>query len=803
MTHSIKLAKPAILVVADNTEMNRFIAESLSGEYNVVVAFDGQQGLEMALAENPALIVTAIMMPRMSGVEMIAKIRKRPELADVPILLLSAKADEELKVKLLEQGAQDFIAHPFSEQDILARIKNLLALKQAQERYQNFIKSMDQGFCIIEVIFDENKNPIDYVFLEINNAFIKQTGIQNARGKRMRELAPSLEQYWFDLYGKIALTGESVRLENHTEALGRWFEIYAFRVGAAENRQVAVFFSDITARKKTEEALRQSEQRFHAIFKQAAVGMAIATLDGRFEQVNERCAEILGYATEDIYHHTFRELTYPDDILPTEALVRRLLANEIKQYALEKRYRRKDGSLVWSLTTVTLLRDAQNRPHRFIGVIEDISKRKQTEEGLRQSEAELRALANSIPQMAWITEANGNIFWYNQRWYDYTGTTLEQMSGWGWEKVHHPDHLARVIHIWKEALSTGNPWEDTFPLRGANGEYRWFLSRAFPLRDAEGKITRWFGTNTDIEEATEVQEALREETRILELLNKTGTSIASQLDLKKVVQTVTDAGKELSGAKFGAFFYNVTNEQGESLMLFTLSGALRSAFENFGLPRNTPIFNPTFKGEGIVRSADITQDPRYGKVAPHFGMPKGHPPVRSYLAASVISRSGEPIGGLFFGHPEANIFTERSERLILGIAAQAAIAIDNAHLYEDRKKAEIALKQAHDELELRVVERTAKLSEAVAQMEEFSYTISHDLRAPLRAMQAYSNILVEDLGEILAAKPEAIEYLTRISHNAGRLDKMVLDLLTFSRLARGELHLEFSAILSSDVPCAR
>ena len=153
-----------------------------------------------------------------------------------------------------------------------------------------------------------------------------------------------------------------------------------------------------------------------------------------------------------------------------------------------------------------------------------------------------------------MAEADGHIFWYNNRWYEYTGSTLEQMLGWGWEKVHHPAHLARVLRVWKDALANGQPWEDTFPLRGVDGAYRWFLSRAFPIRDTQGKVTRWFGTNTDVEEVKRTQEALRDESRILELLNQTGTSIASQLDLQQLVQTVTDAATELSGAQFGAFF---------------------------------------------------------------------------------------------------------------------------------------------------------------------------------------------------------------------------------------------------------
>ena len=546
---------------------------------------------------------------------------------------------------------------------------------------------------------------------------------------------------------------------------------------------------DVTASKETEEALRQSEEKLRASFNQAAVGMAIAALDGRFEEVNQRFAEILGYTQQELCALTFRDLTFSDDMPQTEAQLAKLTAGEIKEYSVEKRYRHKEGRLVWSLTSVTILRDAQGQPHRFIGVIEDITARKHAEEGLRRSEEELRALANSIAQLAWMAEPNGDIFWYNQRWYEYTGTTLNEMRGWGWEKIHDPDHLSRVTLVWKAALTSGQPWEDTFPLRGANGVYRWFLSRAYPIRDADGKITRWFGTNTDVDEVKTAQDMLKDESRMLELLNKTGTAIASELDLERLVQTVTDAATELSGAKFGAFFYTTMDDKGESMVLYTLSGAPRAAFESFGLPRNTPIFSPTFKGEGVVRSNDILQDPRYGTMAPHHGMPAGHLPVRSYLAVSVTSRSGETLGGLFFGHPEPNVFTARIERLIVGVAAQAAIGIDNAHLYEARRKAQQALSQAHEQLELRVAERTARLSDAVEQMEEFSYTVSHDLRAPLRGMQAYSKALLEDCGDLLSTKPHAIEHLQRIADNATRLDKMALDVLTFSRVARGQLQM--------------
>lgn len=167
----------------------------------------------------------------------------------------------------------------------------------------------------------------------------------------------------------------------------------------------------------------------------------------------------------------------------------------------------------------------------------------------------------------------------------------------------------------------------------------------------------------------------------LEVLTRVAETITSDLDLERTVQSVTDIATELCGAQFGAFFYNVV-ENGESYLLYSLSGAPRDAFEKFGLPRNTAVFEPTFRGKGVVRSDDIRKDPRYGKNAPHYGMPKGHLPVVSYLAAPVISRTGEVIGGLFFGHEQAGVFTEDSEEVLSDIAKYAAIAIDNARLFQ-------------------------------------------------------------------------------------------------------------------------
>ncbi len=136
-------------------------------------------------------------------------------------------------------------------------------------------------------------------------------------------------------------------------------------------------------------------------------------------------------------------------------------------------------------------------------------KAEDAKEALRESEQRFRTMAESIPQLAWMAQPDGHIFWYNRRWYEYTGTTLEQMEGWGWQAVHDPDELPRVLERWKAAIAEGKPWEDTFPLRRHDGAMRPHLSRAVPICDQEGRVVRWFGTNTDITERIEMEEALQ------------------------------------------------------------------------------------------------------------------------------------------------------------------------------------------------------------------------------------------------------------------------------------------------------
>jgi signal transduction histidine kinase/PAS domain-containing protein len=277
--------------------------------------------------------------------------------------------------------------------------------------------------------------------------------------------------------------------------------------------------------------------------------------------------------------------------------------------------------------------------------------------------------------------------------------------------------------------------------------------------------------------------ALREEARSLEVLNRTGAALAGELDLQALLQRATDAATELTGAKFGAFFYNGKDERGEALMLYTLSGAPVEAFASFGHPRPTPLFGPTFRGDPPIRIDDVLADPRFGKWGPDHGMPAGHLPVRSYLAVPVISRAGDVIGGLFFGHAKTGVFTARSERLALGIAGQAAIAVDNARLYAQ------AQHLAQERNMLLESERAARLeSERAGKLkDEFLATLSHELRTPLSAITGWIHIFRRKLDPSLTDLRKGVEVIDRSTKAQVQL---IEDLLDMGRITSGKLALD-------------
>jgi PAS domain S-box-containing protein len=282
-----------------------------------------------------------------------------------------------------------------------------------------------------------------------------------------------------------------------------------------------------------------------------------------------------------------------------------------------------------------------------------------------------------------------------------------------------------------------------------------------PVKDSSGKIIGASKIARDISEEVRALKAIKQNTENLEMLNSIGKVILEKLDVKIILQQVTDVTTKITGAEFGAFFYNSVNEDGEEFKLFTIAGAQPEAFEKIGMPRNTAIFDKTFHQKKVVRSDDITKDVQYGKNAPHFGMPKGHLPVVSYLAVPVISTYGTIIGGLMFGHREPGVFKPEHEDIIGSIASQAAVALDNSRLFEE-------------------------VTALSAKKDEFIALASHELKTPLTSIKGYLQISSRSEKDKVGHM-----FIQKALSQVEKLNTLVTDLLDSSKIVAGKLQFNF------------
>ncbi|WP_129645727.1 PAS domain S-box protein [Peristeroidobacter agariperforans] len=409
------------------------------------------------------------------------------------------------------------------------------------------------------------------------------------------------------------------------------------------------------------------------------------------------------------------------------------------------------------------------------------------------SASQWRQIVDSALDTAIISiDRDGRVTSWNAGATRILGWTQPEMLGQTLERIF-PSGASQLKREIADATEQGcGGGEESWRVR-KDGSQFWAAGELRPIRE-RSSIVGFVKILRDRTQQRAAEEQVREDRRALEILNRAGVSLGRETDLHRLVQLVTDAGVELSGAQFGAFFYNVLNDRGESYMLYTLSGAPAEAFARFPMPRNTPVFAPTFNGEGIVRSADITQDPRYGKNAPGKGMPEGHLPVRSYLAVPVIGRDGRVLGGLFFGHAAVGVFTERSERGLAGLAAEAAVAIDNVSLAHaaqaeiaERTRAEEALRDLNANLELEIAERTEQLRateemarqaqkmEAVGQL---TGGVAHDFNNILQVIVGNLDVIRRLVPAGAGRLQRSVEQALNGAHQAASLTQR---LLAFSR----------------------
>ncbi|WP_413161561.1 PAS domain S-box protein [Capilliphycus salinus ALCB114379] len=401
----------------------------------------------------------------------------------------------------------------FALLDLLARqTADLIERKQAEdqlraseEKYRTLFNSIDEGFCIIEMLFDDNSKPIDYRFLEINPSFEQQTGLVNAEGKRMRQLAPKHEEHWFEIYGRVALTGESTRFENRAEQLGRWFDVYAFRWGEPADGLVAVLFKDITDRKQVE---REREQFL-------AVGsdlQAITNTNGYFQWVSPTFERILGLTVEEMTSRPWVEFVHPDDIAQSVSETESLFSGR-ETVAFENRYRHKDGSYRWFLWNARLSPSEQI----LYGAAVDITERKQAEAALRQSEDRLRMAINSAKLGTWDWNLITNQLIWDANCKAMFGLSEEaEINIDVFFQALHPDDRDRLEKVVQESLNFahGGNYDVEFRTIGiSDGIERWIAAKGQVYFDGAGNAQRFIGTVLDI---TARKQAELERDRLLE-----------------------------------------------------------------------------------------------------------------------------------------------------------------------------------------------------------------------------------------------------------------------------------------------
>jgi len=666
-----------------------------------------------------------------------------------------------------------------SEQDLAAARQEL---QRAAERMENMLESLTDGFCAVDR---------DWRITYINGRALQMAAPLNK--SRDSLVGRRLWDEFEDLHGTSVaadcLRAMEQRITVNKEFFYRRLQCWLDMRVYPSPDGLTLYFQDITARKLDQQALIDNNNRLQLAIAAGRLG------DWRWDAASDRvtfgarAAEILGL---------------PPGVALEWPLLRARLAQDdrprVRRAVLEAFSQGKDLDLECHLLPlagaahcVALVgRPDYASPAQGGGVLgmtgmaQDISARREADDHLRQSEEELRALANTIPQLAWMADPSGAIVWFNQRWYEYTGITPSESTGWGWKAVYDPAVLPAVLEHWNESVRTGTPFEMEFPIRGADGNFRWFLTRVEAVHDRDGRVVRWFGTNTDVDQVKRAEQALREESHVLELLNSTGSILASTRDLRSLMQAATDAAAGVCGARFGAFFHYGEQGAGTLFSLYTLSGATSAEFQDVAAPGASALFGPGLRAAGLVRIGDIGADPQHAGKAPQFGLPAGHPPVRSYLSVPVMARSGELLGTMFFGHPEPDVFTERSERIVSGIAAQAAIAVDNIRLVEAASRA------AEERKVLLENEREARAeAERTSQMkDEFLATLSHELRTPLSAILGWSQVLRRGSRD----GADLQRGLSTIERNARAQAQLIEDLLDMSRITSGKVLLDMQTV---------
>ena len=390
-----------------------------------------------------------------------------------------------------------------------------IAFHEGEERYRSLFNAIDAGFCILEVKFDEAGRAIDYRFVEANPAFERQIGLKDVAGRWIRELIPEHEQHWFDVYGRIVLTGEPARFENLTAALDRWYDVHAFRVGVPGDYRVGVLLNDVSKRKRAEAAVNESEARFRRIADSAPVPMWVTRLDRKREFVNRAYLDFVGLPYGDAIDFDWRLIIHPDDVA-------RIYAEQVEKeaslrpFTLEARYRNAVGEWRWLRSESQPRWDPEGRHIGFIGVAYDVTLAKQaaidlkthneTLEGrVEERTRERDRLWELSEDLLVVADYEGRLLRISPSWTRLLGHDQKALLARSYKELVHPDDLDVAMDALLRMRSSGRPVSFEHRVLAADATWRWIAWTLSPEPSDEHLI----GVGRDVTRAKEAAEARR------------------------------------------------------------------------------------------------------------------------------------------------------------------------------------------------------------------------------------------------------------------------------------------------------
>jgi PAS domain S-box-containing protein len=507
---------------------------------------------------------------------------------------------------------------------------------------------------------------------------------------------------------------------------------------------------DNTGRKRLEEELHESEARLAAIVNHSPACIFVKDLKGRYLLANRALAQLAGRRTEEFLGCT------DADFFPAE------VAKQFRQddtnvftggqpLVYEESFPHR-GATVTYLTVKFPLVDSRGHAYAVCGIATDITANRRAERALRESEERFRLMADNIPALAWMAQPDGYIFWYNRRWYEYTGSQTKQMVGWGWQSVLDPAEVPKVMERWKASLALGEPFEMVFPLRRSDGVFRKFLTRIVPLREADGAIRYWFGTNTDITEIRAAEEGLRQRVERLRLLNESAVHLLHADNPDDMVRGLFQQVNAHLGVD--TYFNFMLDESGDALHLESCAGisdeeARKIARLEFG---QSICGTVALERQPIVATNIQQSDDAKAQLVKSFG-------VASYACSPLLS-GDRLLGTLSFASHTRNRFKDDELEFIRTLSHYVTLAFDRLRLVKE-------------------------LRDADRRKDEFLAMLAHELRNPLAPIRNALQILrMRNTDGVTAARIREM-----MERQLQHLVRLVDDLLDVSRIMRNKIEL--------------